>query len=108
MVGGSVNLSWGAASDTQTPSGGLTYNLRVGTRPGSADVVAPRSDTTTGWRCLPEMGNAQTGLSSTLRNLKPGRYFWSVQAVDSAFAGGTFAEEGSFASQARYLPLVIK
>jgi hypothetical protein len=108
MEGLTVHLTWSAASDAQTPASGLTYNLRVGARPGSADVVVPTANTITGWRRLPQMGNVQTGLDATLVNLKPGRYYWSVQAVDTAFAGGAFAEESSFVVPGCYLPLVMK
>ena len=35
-------------------------------------------------------------------------YYWSVQAVDTAFAGGSFAIEASFAIPSCYLPLILK
>ncbi len=92
-----VTLTWAAASDAQTPSAGLTYNLRAGTSPGAIDLVAPMSDTNTGWRMLPAMGNVQHGLSAQLLGLLPGQtVYWSVQAVDSALAGGSFALQASF------------
>jgi hypothetical protein len=40
-----------------------------------------------------------------LSNLKPGTYFWSVQAIDTAFAGSAFATEGSF-SVSNNLPFI--
>ena len=36
-------------------------------------------------RRIPALGNAQENLSWTIA-LPPGTYFWSVQAVDTAFA----------------------
>ena len=33
-------LTWTAASDAETPTAGLSYNLRVGTSPGAGDVVS--------------------------------------------------------------------
>jgi len=83
--------------DAQTPAAGLSYNLRVGTSPGGADVVSPEAGTN-GSRRVTALGNAGSRLAAELSNVLPGtNYYWSVQAVDSAFAGGPFAQEGSFA-----------
>jgi hypothetical protein len=100
VLGTSVDFSWNAASDGQTTSAALSYNLRVGTTPGGAQIITPQSSSA-GYRRLPEMGNAQLGLSARIGHLKPGtNYFWSVQAVDGAFAGSAFAAEGSFTALA--------
>jgi len=88
-------LSWSAGSDAQTPAAGLSYNIRVGTNSGGISVVAPAANVATGFRRLPQLGNAQERHFSAL-NLPPGSYFWSVQSVDSAFAGSPFAREASF------------
>ncbi len=109
---GTVVLSWSAGSDAETLAPGLTYNLRVGTTPGGYDVVSPmalKSEGGTGnmllmgggipegHRLLPQMGNVQTGLSAILRELEPDTtYYWSVQAIDTAFTGSAFAPESSF------------
>jgi segregation and condensation protein A len=45
---------------------------------------------------LPTHGNVQHNLGWYLKGLKPGMYYWSVQSIDSAFAGSPFAEEQSF------------
>ncbi|MDE2957691.1 MAG: VCBS repeat-containing protein [Bacteroidota bacterium] len=91
-----ATLSWSAATDPQTPSPGLTYNLRVGTRPGGSDVMSPLSNLETGARLVSKRGNAGHNLSWTLSNLAPGTYYWSVQAVDQAFAGSGFTAEQQF------------
>jgi hypothetical protein len=93
MVGvNTVTFSWSAASDLQTPSAALSYNLRVGTFPGGSDVVAPMA-AANGWRRLPRPGNAGQNRFRTMA--VPARpLYWSVQAVDGAFAGGPFAAEG--------------
>ena len=96
-MGTGVGLSWDAATDAQTPALGLTYNLRVGTTPGGSDVVSPHANLATGYRRLAQLGNAQHGLTAFLTNLQPGAtYYWCVQAVDTAFAGGPFSAETSF------------
>ena len=86
-------FSWNAGSDAETPVGGLSYNLRVGTSPGDDDVFSGMADAATGLRLLPALGNAQKGLSWPLRNLQAGVYYYSVQTIDTAFAASPWAEE---------------
>ena len=96
VAGATVSFSWSPASDDHTPSPGLSYNLRVGTTPGGSQIVSPQSGAG-GYRRLPALGNAQSGLTAQLRNLQPGTsYYWSVQAVDGGFAGSAFAAEGTW------------
>jgi len=90
-----VTFSWQAASDPNQ-TGSHTYNVRIGTTPGAIDVLSPMANTATGWRLLPQRGNAGERLFAIF-NLPPGTdYYWSVQAIDNGFAGGPFASEGSF------------
>jgi hypothetical protein len=92
-----VLLSWDAASDAQTPSAGLTYNIRVGTTPGGSQILSPNANTVTGKRRLPAMGNTQHRLHATITNLIPRTtYFWSVQTIDTAYEGSPFTPEESF------------
>jgi hypothetical protein len=95
VVGNRVTLSWTAAADTETPAAGLSYNLRVGTSAGAGDVVVPMA-ADSGRRRIAALGNAQQGTTATVNGLPPGTYFFSVQAVDTAFVGSAFAEEASF------------
>jgi len=91
----SARLHWQAAADPNQP-GGHTYNLRVGTAPGAADVLAPALSPT-GARLLAGPGNAGWPQQRLLRGLVSGRtYYWSVQAVDASFVAGPFAPEQSF------------
>ncbi|MCL1470541.1 FG-GAP-like repeat-containing protein [Argonema antarcticum] len=91
-----VTLNWNPATDAQTPTTGLAYNLRVGTTPGGNDVFAPMS-LNTGYRQVPQLGNTNMKTSWQLNNLTPGQtYYWNVQAIDTAWAGSPFATEGSF------------
>ncbi len=88
-------FSWAAPSDDATPSAALSYNLRVGTSAGGNEVLSPMADAN-GYRKIVGMGNAQLDTTHILKNLEPGTYYWSVQAIDNSFAGGAFAEEQSF------------
>jgi len=94
--GNAVTLSWQGASDANQCCS-LSYNVRMGTTSGSANVLGPMADLSTGRRRLPALGNAGLSRSHTFTNLDGGTfYFWSVQAVDNALAGGPFAAEASF------------
>jgi len=91
-----VMLSWNSAPDDHTPAPGLTYNVRAGTTPGGIDLFAGHVNTTNGFRRVPAMGNAYLRHSLPLTGLTNGQtVYWSVQAVDTAFAGGPFATETS-------------
>ena len=65
-----VAFSWSAGVDGETPSAGLSYNLRVGTSPGGNDVFAGMADVSTGLRHTAEIGNAQQQLSWSLNGLR--------------------------------------
>jgi hypothetical protein len=104
-----VRFEWQAANDVETAAPGLHYALRVGTASGGTDVVAPLA-TPGGYRQVVEWGNAQHGLSAHVKSLPPGTYYWSVQAIDGAFAGSAFAAESSFTLHGAfpvYLPVFL-
>ncbi|MCT7973618.1 S8 family serine peptidase [Laspinema olomoucense] len=90
-----VTLSWNPATDAETPQTGLSYNLRIGTTPGGLEIMSPMS-LSEGTRQVAQLGNVNQNTNWTVQDLEPGTYYWSVQAVDSAFAGSEFATEGSF------------
>jgi parallel beta-helix repeat protein len=100
--GQQVTLNWSAASDSNTSANGLSYNLRVGTSSGWVNTMTPQScvgacgSGSDGFRKVVELGNVQQGLTTKLNNLTRGTYYWSVQAVDGAFAGSAWATQGSF------------
>jgi hypothetical protein len=93
----SVVLHWFPAFDTETPSPGLTYNLRLGTTPGGVDIVSPMADAA-GCRRIVAKGSVNLVTTWTIKNLPEGTYYWSVQAVDNAYAGSLFALEDSFSN----------
>ena len=102
VEGATVVLEWTLPVDDHTPSAGLTYDLRLGTTPGGVDILSPEADPATGWRRVATLGNLGENLSATFQ-LPPGNYYWSVQAVDSAFVGSPFAAEQQFS----VIPLLI-
>ena len=91
-----VTFSWNKSIDNETPQNGLQYNLVVGTSPNAMDIVSPMSDRSTGYRRVVSMGNTNQDTIWTIKGLAPGKYYWSVQTIDNAFAGSNFASEQSF------------
>ncbi len=91
-----VTLGWDPGSDAQTPAAGLTYNVRIGTTPGGHEVLPAMANSATGWRKVARPGNAWQRNFYHLPDLPNGVYYWSVQAIDNAFAGSAFATERSF------------
>ena len=97
VIGNTVTFSWAPASDNETPATGLSYNLRVGTSPGGGDIFAGMADLSTGLRRIAEIGNVQQQLSWSLSDLSLGTiYYWSVQGIDTTFAGSPWATEATF------------
>lgn len=95
VLGDTLDLSWDEASDPNQVAA-LTYNVRIGTRPGSGDILSPMS-APDGSRLLPAPGNAGTCRFKTTARVILGRtYYWTVQAVDNAFVGSPFAPEAAY------------
>ena len=91
-----VTLSWQPGSDVNTPTAGLTYNLRVGTTPGGSEIMSAMAQTD-GTRKIAGIGNTNHLTSWQIRNPLPAdKYYWSVQTIDNIFAGSAFAVEDSF------------
>ncbi|MCX7591162.1 MAG: fibronectin type III domain-containing protein, partial [Kiritimatiellae bacterium] len=93
-LGSDIVLSWEAAGDGQTPSAGLSYNIRIGTAPGLDNVKPAMTDRSTGKRRIPGLGNVNSCRTWIVKGLTRGvNYYWSVQAVDSAWLGGRWASD---------------
>ena len=92
ISGNQVTFSWSAPTDDHTAGAALGYNLRVGTTPGGSNVVSPLS-LASGKRLIPALGNVGERTSYTLTGLHHATFYWSVQAVDTGFAGSAFAAE---------------
>ncbi len=97
VQGENVLLSWSAASDAETiTSTGLSYNLSIGSSPGSSDILAPMAlPLSNGYRQIAERGTIQQ-LTATVTIDTPGTYYWRVQAIDTALSGSPFSSEYSF------------
>jgi len=94
-----VRLSWDESS-SKTLLNSVTYNLRVGTAPGAGDVVSALAGPS-GVRQLFAYGNAEGRNFAKLKILRPGTYYWSVQAVGANYAGSYFAPEHEFVIPAK-------
>ena len=95
VSGRRVLLSWSPGPDGNQTNG-LSYNLRVGTSPGSENVLPAMADLLTGRRRLPQPGNASLSFHWVLNELPVGIYYWSVQAIDHSFTGSIFGAEQTF------------
>jgi hypothetical protein len=66
----------------------------MGTQPGDCDVISPQS-AGSGFRLIPIFGssNSATGWKLSINeSAAESNYYWSVQAIDSAFVGSPFSE----------------
>jgi hypothetical protein len=96
ISGRNIHLGWVSASDQNTPKGGLSYNVRIGTSPGGINILAPSSIPATGYRRMVKSGNAGFRRGMDLKNLPDGKYYWSVQTIDNEMAGSSFSDEQNF------------
>ena len=90
-----VQFNWKNANDDNTPTKGLTYSLSVGTGYTNSDVVSVESDLASGIQKKPQDGNVGKDTSWQI-SLPPGKYYYSVQAVDASYAGSTFSDRKMF------------
>ncbi len=95
--GTSVTLSWSPSTDEQSYARALTYNIRLGTHSGGPEVISAMADPSTGALYVAKTGNIGYQVQWKINNLQLGRqYYWSVEAVDPAYAVSGFPEERSF------------
>jgi hypothetical protein len=81
-------LSWNDGYDPETPTNGLTYNLRVGITSGGNEILSG---------AIPVgPGNVGYALSRTVTSLPACTCYWSVQTVDGGFARSSWADEQEF------------
>ncbi|MFZ4707576.1 MAG: C10 family peptidase, partial [Bacteroidales bacterium] len=96
VTGNNAVLSWNQSGDDRTSAACLTYNLRVGSTPYGNEVLSSSSDPVTGIRWVVERGNVGQLTYRRINNLKNGKYYWSVQALDNSFAVSGFTQIDSF------------
>jgi hypothetical protein len=108
LDGTTAVLSWSEATDAQSSTAGLAYQVRVGTTPGTADVLSASALASNGARVVSRLGGASPARQIAVQGLIVGsNYFWTVQAVDGARSGGPFAPEATFTAQDAP-PLAVK
>lgn len=88
---GVINLAWSASSDDHTPTGLLTYNLRVGTSPGGNQLFSGALPSGPG-----RVGQALSFSMALSGGVVSQSYFWSVQAVDTAGLRSAWSTEDQF------------
>jgi PKD repeat protein len=93
FLGENSIFKWDNAPDLESEGKGLSYNIRLGISPGGEEIISPMSNLINGFRKIPEMGNAQAKTFYLVKDLPPGYYYWSVQAIDQSYAGGEWADE---------------
>jgi PKD repeat protein len=91
-----IRLEWNHVIHDETPYKTMTYNIRLGTTVHGSDIISSNSDNTTGYRKLVTAGNSSLNNYHIIKGLSSGKYYWQVQAVDQAFAGGAWSEVDSF------------
>ncbi|MCX6267795.1 MAG: FG-GAP-like repeat-containing protein [Bacteroidetes bacterium] len=84
-------LHWNSATDAQTPKNAMSYNISIGTSPGSFDIFSPLSVPATGLRKITAPGNASADTSWIISGIPGGTYYFSVQAIDNGFMPGSFS-----------------
>lgn len=95
---GAIVLSWDAGSDTETPTAGLSYNLRVGLTPDGDEILSSHTnpDRT---RQLSGMGNVQMNKQWTLSGIpEETELYWAVQTIDGGYAGSAWAKGSVYSS----------
>jgi hypothetical protein len=91
-----ATFTWNASTDNETPSAGLTYNVKV--RRDNGTLVLPGDVRAgTAQHLFYDLGNVQLARTYRLGCLQEGNYFWSVQALDNSFQSSAFTGEKSFA-----------
>jgi hypothetical protein len=93
---GRAMLHWNSCADAQTPKQAISYNICIGTSPGSMDILSPLAMINSGFRTITAPGNASADTSWIIRGIPQGTYYFSVQAIDNGFMPGAFSESYLF------------
>ena len=91
-----IHFGWLSGFDQNTPSPGLTYNIRIGTTPGGSEIISPLSAGSNGFSKFPGYGNSGNSLQFHLTDPDTGTYYWSVQTVDNVYNTSEFSGDQTF------------
>lgn len=89
---GKIKFKWNAPIDDYSTN--LGYVIKLGTTPGGTELSNTESNLSTGARLITKQAPIYTGFYEM--QLDPGKYYWSIQAVDTGLKGGAFSAEDSF------------
>lgn len=87
--GNKIKLAWDAPYENDK----LTYNIKVGSKPGGNDLLSSMSFDD-GTRMVSRYGNVGRKTYKIINNIDSGIYYWSVQSIDNSYNGSQFSEEG--------------
>ena len=90
-----VVLSWGNATDIETPQNALQYNISLRSSPSGSEIRSSHFSSINSFRNIIERGSIQ-GNTTFLQTLSPGVYYWNVQAIDAGLKGGAWATQKAF------------
>ena len=90
-----VHFRWRPGTDAQQPSISLQNNLRVGTTRLGNQILSANADSVTGNRYTYTHPTASQDTTWMLKQIKPGKYFYSVQSVDNSDVGSVFSNVDS-------------
>lgn len=94
---GRLSVRWPAGSDTETPTADLTYELRVGTSEGAADIVAANALADGTRRIFADGANGYAREKVYDTSTWPqGRIYVSYQVVDACWRGSEFSPSATF------------
>ncbi|MCA9752707.1 MAG: VCBS repeat-containing protein [Gemmatimonadetes bacterium] len=93
LVGDLLVLTWSPSLDAETPSGALTYNVRIGTTVFGSEFASPQADPATGRRHVARRGNVGAAGYAVfdVSAVAAPTLYWTVQAVDGSYRGSPFA-----------------
>ena len=94
---GKLRITWEEGSDAETSTSDLTYELRIGTAPGKADILATNS-LADGRRRTLEEGNMGRNLYNLFNPsaMAEGTYYIAVQAIDAGGLGGAWSDDAVY------------
>lgn len=96
LNGNYATFTWNPATDLQTPSQSLTYNLKIGTASGLGDAFNSHTIISTPTRLIPQRGNVGSVNSVTIKLPLANTYYASVQAIDNSFIPSDWSNEVIF------------